>query len=90
MTEIPADNYAASWDEDARITPPLVGSERTILTAYLDWHRATFELKCTDLSSAHLSERPCPPSTLSLHGLARHLAGSNGGGSGSSSSARTS
>lgn len=74
MTEIPADNYAASWEDGARTAPPLVGSERAILTSFLDWHRTTFELKCADLSPAQLSDRACPPSTLSLHGIARHLA----------------
>jgi hypothetical protein len=55
--------------------PPLVGDEREILTAYLDWHRQTFELKCAGVPPERLSERDVPPSGLSLHGLARHLAG---------------
>jgi hypothetical protein len=52
-----------------------VGDDREILTAYLDWHRQTFELKCAGVPPARLSERGVPPSGLSLHGLVRHLAG---------------
>lgn len=52
-----------------------MGDDREILTAYLDWHRQTFELKCAGLPPERLSERGVPPSGLSLHGLVRHLAG---------------
>ncbi|MBP2473015.1 hypothetical protein JOF53_001887 [Crossiella equi] len=61
--------------EDTRAPLPLTGGEREILTAYLDWHRATFELKLRGLSREALSRQEIPPSTLSLHGLVRHLAG---------------
>lgn len=54
---------------------PLVGDECTVLTGYLDWHRATFELKCGGLSPAQLSSKSIDPSGLSLHGLLRHLTG---------------
>ncbi|OLT14021.1 Mini-circle protein [Pseudonocardia sp. CNS-139] len=60
---------------DGRGLPPLVGDERTILTAYLDRHRETFAVKCAGLPPERLSERAVPPSRLTLHGLARHLAG---------------
>ena len=46
-----------------------------MLKAYLDYYRETIELKCTGLEPARLSERSSPPSTMSLHGLVRHLAG---------------
>ncbi len=75
MTEIPEENYAQAWAADTRSTPPLVGDEREILTAYLDWHRQTFELKCSGVPPERLSEKAVPPSGLSLHGLLRHLAG---------------
>jgi Protein of unknown function (DUF664) len=58
-----------------RIDPPYVGDEREILVSYLDFHRATFEAKCTGVPPQRLSERTVPPSSLSLHGLVRHLAG---------------
>jgi uncharacterized damage-inducible protein DinB len=62
------------WEGDGRTTPPTVGDERQILSAYLDWHRATLELKCDGVPRERLSERTVPPSSLSLHGLLRHLA----------------
>jgi uncharacterized damage-inducible protein DinB len=75
VTQPPPQHYAQAWSADARVTPPLVGDEREILTAYLDWHRQTFEQKCAGVAPERLSERGVPPSALSLHGLARHLAG---------------
>ncbi|MFL6096876.1 MAG: DinB family protein [Blastococcus sp.] len=57
-----------------RIEPPLTGSERETLRAYLDWHRATLALKCEQLSHEQLRQRSMPPSTLSLLGLVRHMA----------------
>jgi hypothetical protein len=75
MPEIPEENYSPTWATDARPDPPLVGDEREILTAFLDWHRQTFELKCTGVPAERLSEKGIPPSGLSLHGLVRHLAG---------------
>ncbi|MFI9271426.1 DinB family protein [Kitasatospora sp. NPDC052896] len=74
MTEIPAENLPPIWP-GTRPTIPTVGDERAMLTAMLDWHRATFELKCADVPAARLSEPSVPPSGLSLHGLLRHLAG---------------
>jgi Protein of unknown function (DUF664) len=76
MTGAPAPkHYAPRWNDDTRRTPPDVGSERDTLSAALDWHRATFELKCAGLPPEQLSEQAVPPSSLSLHGLVRHLAG---------------
>lgn len=75
MTGIPAENYAQPWAAGTRTALPLVGDEREILTAFLDWHRKTFELKCSGVPLERLSEEGIPPSGLSLHGLLRHLAG---------------
>lgn len=75
MPDIPDENYARPWADDDRAQPPLVGDERTILTAFLDFQRRTFELKCDGVAAAAFSERAVPPSGLSLHGLVRHLAG---------------
>ncbi|TCO65093.1 DinB family protein [Actinocrispum wychmicini] len=60
---------------DSRITLPRLGDEREVLTAFLDWHRETFALKCAGVPAEAMSVRGVPPSGLSLHGLARHLAG---------------
>jgi len=57
------------------VDPPTTGDERAMLVEFLDWHRATFELKCTGLRVDQYSERPISPSGISPHGLLRHLAG---------------
>jgi Protein of unknown function (DUF664) len=67
--------YSERWAGGNRVDPLYVGTEREILITYLDWHRATFEAKCAGVPSERLSERGVPPSSLSLHGLVRHLAG---------------
>ena len=54
---------------------PRGADERTMLTAMLDWHRATFAAKLDGLTAQQLSAKAAPPSQLSLHGLTRHLAG---------------
>ena len=59
--------------EAARVDPPTSGDERTTLTAFLDYHRATLAWKCEGLTDAQLRERAVPPSALSLLGLIRHL-----------------
>ena len=60
-------------DED-RTEPPYVGDDRAVLTGFLDFHRDTLEMKCTELTPEQLRERAVPPSSLSLLGLVRHLA----------------
>jgi len=57
-----------------RIGPPVVGGEREMLRAFLDYHRATLALKCDDLSDDDLRRASMPPSTLCLLGLVRHMA----------------
>jgi uncharacterized damage-inducible protein DinB len=74
--EIPPENFSLSWAATGdRVEPPLVANERELLVSFLDYHRETFALKCADLSAEQLSSAALPPSTLTLHGLARHLAG---------------
>jgi hypothetical protein len=67
--------YSPRWANDTRPEKPAVGSEREVLTASLDWYRATFELKCSGIAAERLSERTVPPSSMSLQGLVRHLSG---------------
>ena len=57
-----------------RADPPYIASERVMLDAWLDYHRATLEQKCDGLAAPRLRERAVPPSTLSLLGLVRHMA----------------
>jgi len=56
-----------------RVDPPYVAAERTMLEAWLDFHRATLLGKSAGLSAEQLRTRSVPPSTMSLHGLVRHL-----------------
>ena len=57
-----------------RAEPRTTGDERTTLTEFLDYFRATLATKCVGLSPAQLAERAVPPSSLSLLGLVRHMA----------------
>jgi uncharacterized damage-inducible protein DinB len=65
-----------SWiaPEVDRITEPYVADERTMLEAWLEWHRATLLRKCAGLTGEQLAQRAVPPSNLSLLGLVRHMA----------------
>jgi hypothetical protein len=56
-----------------RVGPPLQGGEREMLRAFLDYHRATLEMKCDGLADEELRRQSSPPSTLSLLGLVRHM-----------------
>lgn len=56
-----------------RVEPPHQGDEKQTLVAFLDWQRQTLLLKCAGLTPQQLVARPCPPSSLSLLGLVRHL-----------------
>ena len=58
----------------SRTDPPLEADERTTLTAFLDFQRATLALKCDGLTDDQLRERAVPPSSLSLLGIVRHMA----------------
>lgn len=73
---VPAQSqYSPRWPAAHRTDPPCLGDERSTLVAYLDYYRATFEAKCSGLSAEQASRPSVPPSSLTLHGLARHLAG---------------
>lgn len=77
MNEIPPQNLSSNWPASLNTRAPLprVADERETLTAFLDWYRATFELKCAELAAGQLAEKSVAPSGLSLHGIVRHLAG---------------
>ena len=59
---------------DNRVGPPNAGSEREMLRAFLEYHRATLAMKCEGLTDDELRQRSMPPSTLTLLGLVRHMA----------------
>jgi len=59
-----------------RIAPPTTpADERASLEAWLEFHRATLLLKCEGLTPDQLVKASCPPSSLSMMGLVRHLTG---------------
>jgi hypothetical protein len=66
--------FAPEWSDDDRPRIPRVAGEGEALMAYLEYYRATVEMKCRGLTSEQARTRSMPPSTMSLHGLVRHLA----------------
>ncbi|TVZ05383.1 DUF664 domain-containing protein [Trebonia kvetii] len=56
-----------------RVDEPFAGAERPMLEGSLDWGRASLLRKCEGLTGAQLAIRACPPSSLSLLGLIRHM-----------------
>jgi uncharacterized damage-inducible protein DinB len=58
----------------ARLDPDLVGDELTLLTQFLEFHRATLLEKVAGLTHAELNTASVPPSTMTLAGLVAHLA----------------
>ncbi len=69
------EGFAPKWADDDRPHIPRVAPEREALAAYLDYYRATVEMKCEGLTREQVRTRSMPPSTMSPHGLVRHLAG---------------
>ncbi len=57
-----------------RSAPPRSAPERVMLLAWLDYQRATLEMKCRGLSPSQLRMKAVSPSSLSLLGLVRHMA----------------
>jgi uncharacterized damage-inducible protein DinB len=57
---------------DRTLTPPM-GDERTLLDAWLEYHRQTLLLKCSGLTADQLKLRSVNPSSMSLLGLVRHM-----------------
>ena len=57
-----------------RQEPDGVLPERQMLEAWLEFHRTTLLLKCEGLDDAAPKARPVATSSLSLHGLVRHMA----------------
>jgi uncharacterized damage-inducible protein DinB len=69
--------YSDMWvdpDDDPRERGAAGTDERGVLLDYLRRYRLTLEMKCADLDAGQLARRSVPPSTMSLLGLARHLA----------------
>ncbi|MBA0052888.1 DinB family protein [Streptomyces sp. AJS327] len=59
---------------ESRPMPPLSADERATLEGWLDFHRATLELKCVGLDDQQARTAAAEPSTMTLLGLVQHLA----------------
>ncbi|MER6622960.1 MULTISPECIES: DinB family protein [unclassified Streptomyces] len=59
---------------DGRPVPPAHADERTMLEAWLDFHRATLVLKCSGLKDDQLRFPAASPSSMTLLGLVQHMA----------------
>jgi uncharacterized damage-inducible protein DinB len=57
-----------------RTEPAFVSDERTMLEAWLEFHRITLLMKCEGIDDETRKARPVATSLLSLHGLVRHMA----------------
>lgn len=67
-------NTSTEQGRDRRVARPPLADERTMLAAFLGWHRDTLELKCSGLDAEALARRAVGRSALSLLGLLRHAA----------------
>ncbi len=65
---------AGELADPRRTEPGYVLPEQAMLAGWLEYHRATLLLKCEGLDDARRKARPVPTSSLSLHGLVRHMA----------------
>ncbi|MFG2549084.1 DinB family protein [Streptomyces sp. NPDC048581] len=59
---------------DGRPIPLTTGPELPMLESWLDFHRATLELKCAGLDDSQVRLVSAEPSRLTLLGLVQHLA----------------
>ena len=62
-----------STTPDGRPIPPAHADERTMLSAWLDFHRATLALKCQGLDDHQSRLASAAPSEMTLLGLVQHL-----------------
>ncbi|MBB1256833.1 DinB family protein, partial [Streptomyces sp. OF3] len=59
---------------DGRPVPPMLAGERATLEGWLDFHRATLELKCSGLEDRRARTAAAEPSSMTPLGLVQHLA----------------
>lgn len=60
--------------DDTRPEPPMTGDGLATLRGFLDFQRATRQMKCAGMDADQLARRAVEPSSLSLLRLVRHLA----------------
>ncbi|PSK91860.1 uncharacterized protein DUF664 [Murinocardiopsis flavida] len=65
---------AAGLRTGTPVEPPHAADERTMLTSWLDQHRATVRRKCQGISPEHAAAAPIPTSPLmTVGGIVSHL-----------------
>ncbi len=68
------DNRPSPVSPPPRVDPPMAADERTMLTSWLDWHRATVHAKCAGLSPELSSKAPLATSPMmTVGGVVSHL-----------------
>jgi uncharacterized damage-inducible protein DinB len=60
-------------DKHGRTEPPIEGDESATLRGFLNYQRATFEWKCSDLDESQLRQRVAA-SSMTLGGMMKHMA----------------
>jgi Protein of unknown function (DUF664) len=60
-------------DLNGRPDPPTEAGEKETLVGFLDFQRATLRWKCEGLTPEQLGTTAVAPSSMTLHGLIRHL-----------------
>jgi uncharacterized damage-inducible protein DinB len=78
MSDQDGRRYPDMWadpEDDPRETGLVPRGEKAVLVDYLRAYRLTFRMKCEGLDAEQLARRSVPPSSMSLLGLVRHLAG---------------
>ncbi|GAA0955691.1 DinB family protein [Kribbella koreensis] len=60
-------------DLNGRPDPPTEAGEKETLVGFLDFQRATLRWKCEGLTPEQLGTPSIDPSSMTLHGLIRHL-----------------
>ena len=53
---------------------PTTGTERELLVGFLEFYRAVFARKAEDVDDEAARTATCPPSSLTITGLVRHMA----------------
>jgi uncharacterized damage-inducible protein DinB len=61
-------------DSSPRLEPEQTPGERAALDQFLDYFRGTLLNKAAGLTTEQARQQACPPSTLNLLGLVRHMA----------------
>ncbi|MEU4389644.1 DinB family protein [Kribbella sp. NPDC023855] len=60
-------------DLNGRPDPPTEAGEKETLVGFLEFQRATLRWKCEGLTAQQLGSAVVAPSSMTLHGLIRHL-----------------